>query len=260
MTKVNFVHFKFLPMSMRVLFTMVLLVFGVGYLFAMIHVWVSHAGRDGEAMLTARDLQIAYGGDPKLTRLEGALRGSMKPMLPDDAKRQQVFDWLHQGAPQADYETKIKPILEMYCIACHNPATNPQLVDLGTWQGVSSVAAPGGGKTLSSLVRTAHVHLFAIPLIFFIVAFIFTHAYIRPVWLKCLVIALPFALFLIDVASWYLTKLWPGAAWVVLISGVVMGICFAFMWFASMWQMWIGKVPSEVSDSAGHVPGIHGNN
>jgi hypothetical protein len=29
MTNVNFIHFKFLPMSMRVLFSMVLLVFGI---------------------------------------------------------------------------------------------------------------------------------------------------------------------------------------------------------------------------------------
>jgi hypothetical protein len=42
------VHFKFLPMSMRVLFTSVLVVFGTGYMMAMIQVWEGHAGKDGE--------------------------------------------------------------------------------------------------------------------------------------------------------------------------------------------------------------------
>ena len=38
----------------------------------------------------------------------------------------------------------------------------------------------------------SHIHLFGITFIFFIVGTIFSHAYVRPVWFKCTVMALPF--------------------------------------------------------------------
>ena len=29
-------------------------------------------------------------------------------------------------------------------------------------------------------------------------------------------------------------------------GGAVMGLCFAFMWVTSIWQMWFAKVPAAV--------------
>ncbi len=49
MSNANTVYFKYLPMSTRVLFSMVLLVFGLAYCMAMIQVWVTprRPGRQG---------------------------------------------------------------------------------------------------------------------------------------------------------------------------------------------------------------------
>ncbi|MEW5771779.1 MAG: hypothetical protein AB1831_15650 [Pseudomonadota bacterium] len=257
MTKMSFVHFKFLPMSMRVLFSMVLIVFGTGYLMAMIQVWESHAGKDGDPMLSGKDLMIAYGGNPSGTKLETALRGPMADMLPAE-KRETIFSWLHEGANQEGYDGKIKPILDEHCIMCHNPEANPHLPDLRDFNGVSKVTAKDEGMNIPTLVRVSHIHLFSITFIFFIVGYIFTHAYVRPTWLKCLLIAAPFVVLLTDVGSWYLTKVWPGFAWAVIASGAIMGSSFAAMWLISMWQMWFGKVPEEVSDKEGQLPCIHG--
>jgi hypothetical protein len=71
------------------------------------------------------------------------------------------------------------------------------------------------------------------------------------------VIAIPFATLITDVASWYLTKVWVGFAWVVIISGAFMGLSFAIMWVLSMWQMWFWKVPEEISDNDGRIPCVH---
>jgi hypothetical protein len=256
MTKLNYVHFKFLPMSLRVLFSMVLLVFGVGYLMAMIQVWESHAGKDGDPMLSGKDLMIAYSGNKEGTKLETALRGPMQDMLPAE-KRQVIFDWLHSGAKQEGFDGKVNAILQEHCIACHNPEANPHLPDLRSFQGVTKVTAKDEGMTIPTLVRVSHIHLFAITFIFFIVGYIFSHAYVRPTWLKCLVIAIPFATLITDVASWYLTKVWVGFAWVVIISGAFMGLSFAIMWILSMWQMWFWKVPEEISDNDGRIPCVH---
>lgn len=254
--KSKFLHFQFLPMSMRVLFSCTLLVFGTGYLMAMIQVWESHAGKDGDpSMLTAKDLQISYSGNKEGTKLESALRGPMQDMLPAE-KKKIVFDWLHNGAAKADFDGKINPIMQEHCVMCHNPAANPHLPDLTNFDGVSKIIAKDEGMTIATLVRVSHIHLFSITFIFFIVGFIYTHSYVRPAWFKCVVLGTPFISLIIDVAAWYLTKIWDGFAWAVIIGGAIYGVAFGIMWFTSMWQMWFYKLPQEVIDLDGELPSI----
>ena len=44
-----------------------------------------------------------------------------------------------------------------------------------------------------------------------------------------------------DVGSWYLTKLNTNFAWLIIISGALMGLSFAFQWVVSMYQIWFYK-------------------
>jgi hypothetical protein len=44
-----FFHFSELPLSMRTLFTATLIVLGIGYVFAMIQIYETHSGLDGQA-------------------------------------------------------------------------------------------------------------------------------------------------------------------------------------------------------------------
>lgn len=256
MSKVSYIHFKFLPMSVRVLFSMVLLVFGLGYCMAMIQVWESHAGKDGDPMLSAKDLMISYSGNPEGTKLETALRGPMSDMLDADGKKT-IFEWLHNKAPKEEFDTKINPILQDHCIACHNPEANPHLPNLTNYEGVAKVAAADTGMNIPTLVRVSHIHLFSITFIFFITGFIYTHSYVRPAWFKCAVLAVPFLSLIVDIAAWYLTKVWTGFAWAVIIGGALYGICFTIMWFTSMYQMWLYKPPQELIDAQGQLPSVH---
>jgi hypothetical protein len=250
-------HFKYLPMSLRVLYTMQLLVFGAAYVFAMIHVYESNAGKDGDPMMSGKDLMIAYGGNPEGTKLESALRGAMQDMLPAE-KRALIFDWLHSGAPKEVFAAQIDPIVQEHCVACHNPEANPHLADLRTYEGVAKIAAKDDGMSLATLIRVSHIHLFGIAFIFAFVGRIYSHAWVRPLWLKCIVIAAPFAVVITDVGSWYLTKLWAPFAWVVIGSGAIMGLSFATMWLTSIYQMWFYKPPSELIGQAGELPAMAG--
>jgi len=251
----KFVHFKYLPMSVKVLYTMMLLVFGAGYLFAMIHVYESNAGKDGDPMMSEKDLMITYGGNPAGTKLETSLRGAMKDMLPEE-KRKTIFDWLHAGAKQEEFAAKINPIIQEHCIVCHTPEVNPHLTDLRSYEGVAKVAAKDEGMSIATLVRVSHIHLFGIAFIFGFIGQIYAHAWVRPVWLKCVVIAAPFAVVLTDVGSWYLTKIWAQFAWVVIGSGAIMGLSFATMWLTSMYQLWFYKLPPELIERNGELPGM----
>ena len=77
--------------------------------------------------------------------------------------------------------------------------------------------------------------------IFFFMGLIFSHARMRPAWLQPVVIAMPFLMMITDIGSWFLTKLNPGFAWIIIVSGGVMGISFAIEWCVSMYQIWFSR-------------------
>src|SRR2546426_562864 len=139
----HYLHYSELPYSIRVLYTAALLVLGLGYLFALIYLYHTYAGRAGgnPAFLAYQDLVVAY-----------------------------------------------------------------------------------TGTDIFTLVRVSHIHLFGITFIFFIVGLIFSHAYMRPVWLKCTVIVLPYVCLATDISSWYLVKLSHPFAWVTMGAGALMGV------------------------------------
>jgi hypothetical protein len=232
----GFFHYSELPLSMRTLFTATLVVLGLGYLFAMVQIYEVDAGRDGKPGLSADDIAISYSGNRTATRLEAALSGPMSGMLPAEESAA-IIAWVHQGLDKAEYEARIKPIIAQRCLACHD-GSNPHIPNLNSLDNIASVAQIDTGMSLATLVRVSHIHLFGITFIFFVMGLIFSHAYVRPVWFKSAVIVLPFAAVIIDVGSWYLTKLNTAFAWTVIIGGALMGLSFAIQWIVSMYQMW----------------------
>jgi hypothetical protein len=241
-------HYSEYPPSLRVLFTGALVVLGTAYLFAMIQTFVTHAGRDGKPGLSVHDLVHAYSGDKESSRLEAALRGPMIDNIePDDATI--VLQWVHDGANEETFGDAVQGIFEDNCVACHNPEDNPHLPNLADFEVIKNLVKVDTGASIITLVRVSHIHLFGITFIFFIMGFIFSHALIRPVWLKCAVVGVPFVFIVLDIFSWYLTKLNPMFAWVIYIGGMFMALSFAFMWITSMYQMWIMKPPTDLERS-----------
>jgi len=249
-----YTHFSELPASLRVMYSAALIILGFGYLFALIYVYHTQAGKDGGKMLSYEDIVITYSGSGKGSRLEAALHGPMQTMLPGDETKT-IIAWVQGGSKKDGYDKDIKPILDKRCMACHDGA-NPHLPNLSSYEQLKKVTEVDTGTDVFTLVRVSHIHLFGLTFIFFIVGTIFSHAYLRPVWLKCAAIALPFLCIAADVSSWYFTKLFHPFAWVVMGAGALMGMCFAFMWIVSMWQMWIAKVPAAVANRSHGPEGV----
>lgn len=233
-------------MSMRVLFTGTLLAIGMGYLFALIYVYHSDAGKDGNPSLSVEDIVISYGGSSQGTQLEAALQGAMSGML-SESEADQIVDWVNDGAGKAGYKSGIEAIIQVNCLDCHDGG-NPHLSNLDGFENLQTVVAQDTGKPLHTLVRVSHIHLFGVTFIFFIVGFIYSHAWVRPVWLKSTIMFLPFLSILADVMSWYFTKMYSGFAWVVLIAGGLMAMSFTVMWCTSLYQIWFYIPPDHVKD------------
>jgi hypothetical protein len=244
-------HYSELPYSQRVLYTMTLLVLGLGYMFALIYLFHTYAGRGtgNTMMLSYEDLVVAYSGSGHGSRLESALRGPMSNMLPPD-EIGAVVGWVQGGSDRAKYDSEIKPIIDKRCMACHD-GSNPHLPNLSSYDNIKKVTERDTGTDVFTLVRVSHIHLFGLTFIFFIMGLMFTHAYVRPVWLKCLIVALPYVSIIMDVSSWYFTKLYHPFALVVMFAGGMMGVCFAFMWVVTMYQLWFSPPPAMVMERNG---------
>ncbi len=239
-------HFSELPYSQRVLFTGALIVLGVGYLFALINLFHTYAGKGtgNPNMLSYQDIIAAYSGTGKASRIESALSGSMSTMLPRDESNE-IVQWVQGGLSRPTYERAIRPIFDKRCMACHD-GSNPHLPNLSDFEVLKKLGEMDTGTPIFTLVRVSHIHLFGMTFIFFLMGFMFSHAYVRPVWLKCAIMALPFCSILIDISSWYFTKLYHPFAFVVMLGGGLNGVSFAFMWVVTMYQMWLMKPPESV--------------
>jgi hypothetical protein len=240
-------HYSELPFSIRILYTAALLILGMSYLFAMVYLVHTYSGRDGNPMdLTYDDLVIAYAGSGKGSRIESALRGPMSTMLPKD-EASAVISWAQKGADQPTYETFVKPSIEKRCLTCHD-GSNPHLVNLNGYDNIKKMTEQDTGADIFTLVRVSHIHLFGITFIFFIMGTVFSHALVRPLWIKYVAMGAPFVCLAIDVSSWYMVKIYHPFAWLTMSAGALMGLSFAVMWFTSMYQMWIARTPSMVAE------------
>ena len=251
-------HYSELPYSQRVLYTMTLLVLGLGYLFALIYLFHTYAGRAGgnPMMLSYKDILTAYTGSGQGSKLESALRGPMSTMLPhEDATR--IIAWVHEGVARPRFDAEIKPIIDARCMSCHDGST-PHLPNFSSIDDFKTVTEQATGADVFTLVRVSHIHLFGLTFIFFIMGLMYSHAYVRPVWFKCTVLALPFVAIVLDISSWYMTKLFHPFAFIVMLAGGLMGVCFAFMWVTTMYQLWFTPPPSPVLQRVDgeHVPNV----
>jgi len=199
-------------------------------------------------MLSYQDVVIAYAGSGKGSRIEAALRGPMSAMLPAEESAR-IVEWVQEGTSRPVYDKDIRPIFDKRCMTCHD-GSNPHLANLDGYDNMKKVTERDTGTGVFTLVRVSHIHLFGLTFIFFIVGFVFSHAYVRPVWFKGLIVVLPFICVAIDVGSWYMVKVYHPFAWLTMASGGVMALSFAFMWLVSMYQMWWAKTPPQVIQRA----------
>lgn len=145
-----FRHYSELPISVRVLFTCMILVLGLGYLFALLNIYFTYAGRAGgnPAMLSYEDIVVAYSGSGKGSVLESALSGPMASMLPSD-ERASILTWVRLGGAKEGYDPGVKTIFDKRCMACHD-GRNPHLPTLASYDGVKKVTAQDTGASIAT--------------------------------------------------------------------------------------------------------------
>lgn len=242
MTEIQRFTLADLAMPVKALFTGYLLAIGLGLLFAGAQILLTHGMADGKFGLSVDDIVYSYHGNhdgPNATKLESKLFGSMKDNAPAEI-RMALIKWAANGAPEQEWAGNIKPKVDEYCGPCH--ANTPGLANITDKAVMDQMTKRDEGASFATLTRVSHIHLFGISFIFFFVGWIFTYATGFSPVTKSILIATPFAFLIVDVASWWLTKMNPNFAWLVIIGGFGYSVASTIMIFTSLYQMWIMPV------------------
>jgi len=231
-------HLKDFDSPVKVLFTGYLTAVAFGYFFALVQILFTHGMADGEFGLSIDDIVYSYYGNRSGTVLETKLNGSMK----DNATEQERFvimQWNRDGALQSEYiSTGVKKIIDTKCVMCHNEGASG-IPDFTNFEALKELTTQDEGATFASLTRVSHIHLFGISFIFMFVGLIFSFAETSTNKYKCIAIGMPYIFLVVDILSWWLTKLHPMFALLVMVAGGGMAIAFAFMWSISILEMWV---------------------
>lgn len=245
MKESSWLNLPSLSLSVKSLFTGYIFVVGLGLMMAGGQIMLSHGMADGKFGLSVDDIVYSYYGNREGSKLESKLNGSMKDKATPE-ENLTMIKWSRDGADKATWNSTIKPIVEAKCAICH--AHLPTLPNISNYEDMKSVSEVDQGAEIGSLTRVSHIHLFGISFIFFFVGLIFSMAVgFRP-WVKAAIIFVPFAFLILDIASWWLTKIHPGFAWFVIIGGFGYSVAAGIMLFTSLYQMWIMPMKGQVSE------------
>ena len=225
-----------LNLSVKSLFTGYLIAIGLGAILASAQILFTHGMADGKFGLSIDDIVYSYHGDPTHSKIETKLNGSMRDKA-SSVDKLKIIKWVRSGAPEDKWDSDMKAVFYNNCISCHS--TIPGIPNFMRYDNVKLVAKTNDGASTTSLTKVSHIHIFAISFIFFFNGLIFSLSIGIKQWIKVAVISLPFLFLIVDVFSWWLTKLAPEFAWLTIISGIGYSLCSMVTWFVSMYQMWL---------------------
>lgn len=236
MEKMDNVTLGKLSLTYRFLFTAFLLTIGLGLMMAGAQIMLTHGMADGKPGLSMDDIVYSYYGNRSGSKLEAALTGKMKTKAPPEVNFT-LIQWVRDGASDSEWST-VGSLLDKYCASCHDAESG--LPEVSKHDVAKSLAEVDSGISITTLTRVSHIHLFGISFIFLFVGAIFGMAEFNQRW-KLILISTPFAFLVLDVASWWLTKYWPGCAWFTMIGGLGYSLASTVMIATSLAQMWLPR-------------------
>lgn len=226
-------------LPIKVLFTCFLLTIGLGYLFAVIYLFLIDLephSKKGIGMV--QSVIIKYYGQRGTTRLEAALEGSMGENV-TAAQREAMVEWIRKGAREDGYDA-VEPIFSNQCVGCHGRESDMGLSPLETLEDIRAYTGLDFGQSVKTLARVSHIHLFGMSFIFLLTGGIFALSGVRPVW-RALWAAMPFLSIWMDIGSWWFTRFQPLFAYTVIVGGLLMGTALAVQILWPVYEMWFSR-------------------
>ncbi len=226
-----------LPTSGKLLCTFFLICMGIGFVFSLLNVFFTYNRADGRSGFSLHDIVLTYYGQPDVLLIESKLNGTMRKNLENEYNRESLINWAKRGAGKEEF-SEIKGIIIKNCLRCHTSGGDAAFAPFDKLSTVSDIFTRiNNGISISRLITLSHIHMISIGVIFALsgIIFLFTPVNER---LKMILIIFPFGSLLLDVFSWWLTKLMPVFAIAVFIGGVFTVIGFFIQFVISLLMMW----------------------
>jgi hypothetical protein len=231
-----------IPLVSKLAITVLLAVAGVGYLLGFLNIYLSYSPVDQKPGMSLEDISLSFYGARGVTKLEKAIDGSMRQYFAGDADYQAVKNWLGNGAKEGDFQA-VKPVLDSSCSSCHSAEAAVADVVTVDYAALAPLLKQDTGKSVSRLVSLSHTHVLATLPVIFLLVFIFSFAR-YPETVKGVVMVFSSLAILLDVGSWWLAKLSPALAILVILGGVSLALSFLALIALSFVDLWFGKQQS----------------
>ncbi|MBN2223666.1 MAG: hypothetical protein JW765_03230 [Deltaproteobacteria bacterium] len=224
----------------KLLITVFLCVMGLGYIFAIFTIYISHENADAKPGLSMNDIVITYYGNREGTAMEDKSLGSMATYFSSDGDKNAVIEWIRAGAEVASYDETVAPILKKSCTMCHSKDGTESGSPLTAYDEVMKYVTVSTGVSPGRLGTLSHTHLISHGVMFFLLSLVFIATTVGDRW-KILLVLMAYAGIVIDVFSWWLAKTAAAFAYFSVIGGALLGIAFLFFFFVPLWEMWVKK-------------------
>jgi hypothetical protein len=230
-----------LPVAVKITLSLSIVMLGIGYLIALLNLYLTYNMTDGEPGLTANDLRRAFYGKRDTTRLAAKIHGgSMEQFLTIPGEKEKILSWIQDGANESKYNEVVKTILDETCIRCHSAAGVASFRPLTTYSEVMTVTEIDRGEPVGLWARVAHTHIQSIGLIFLVLGLAVAFTSIPESW-KQILVTLPFVALISDFGARAMTKYFPSFVYVVMVMGAIMALSFALMVLLPLYEMWFRK-------------------
>lgn len=229
-----------LPISGKLLCTLFLVCMGIGYVFCQLNLYHSYNRADGRMGLSLQDIVITFHGQPDMLLIESKLTGTMKKNLDSERDRNSLINWAKRGARKEKF-SDVKGIIIKNCLRCHTAGGESSFAPFDKLSTVADTFTRiNKGVPVSRLITLSHIHMISIGMIFALTGAIFLFTPINEK-LKIALLIFPFGSLMMDIFSWWLTKLVPIFAITVLVGGIFSVIAFLIQFVISILAMWSGE-------------------
>ena len=226
-----------LPVSGKLLCTLFLICMGIGFVFSQLNVFLTYNRADGRAGFSFQDIVLTYYGQPDVLLVESKLNGTMREHLENEYERNSLINWAKGGARKEKFN-EVKGIIIKNCLRCHTSGGEASFAPYDKMSTVSDTFTRiNNGISISRLITLSHIHMISIGVIFALSGIIFLFTPINEK-LKIILLIFPFGSLMMDIFSWWLTKLIPVFAIAVFIGGVFTVIGFFIQFVISLLTMW----------------------
>jgi hypothetical protein len=210
---------------------------GIGYVFCQLNLYFSYNRADGRMGLSLQDIVITFHGQPDMLLIESKLTGTMKKNLDSERDRNSLINWAKRGARKEKFND-VKGIIIKNCLRCHTAGGESSFAPFDKLSTVADTFTRiNKGVTVSRLITLSHIHMISIGMIFALTGAIFLFTPINEK-LKIALLIFPFGSLMMDIFSWWLTKLVPIFAITVLVGGIFSVIAFLIQFVISILTMW----------------------